>query len=68
MAQMRISIVFESGARIDPSKAKLLESIRRLGALRRQHDLRCQTPSSHRRVLSALALSDEADLHLDSWT
>jgi hypothetical protein len=46
----------------------LLESIRRLGALRRQHDLRCQTPSSHRRVLSALALSDEADLHLDSWT
>ena len=29
MAKVRVSIVFESGARIGPGKAKLLESIRK---------------------------------------
>lgn len=33
MAQIRISIVFESGARIGPGKAKLLESIRDTGSI-----------------------------------
>jgi hypothetical protein len=33
MAQVRISIVFESGARIGPGKAKLLESIRDTGSI-----------------------------------
>jgi molybdate transport system regulatory protein len=33
MARLRISIVFESGARIGPGKAKLLESIRDSGSI-----------------------------------
>ena len=33
MAQVRISIVLESGARIGPGKAKLLESIRDTGSI-----------------------------------
>jgi molybdate transport system regulatory protein len=33
MARIRISIVFESGARIGPGKAKLLESIRDTGSI-----------------------------------
>jgi molybdate transport system regulatory protein len=33
MAQIRISIVFDSGARIGPGKAKLLESIRDTGSI-----------------------------------
>lgn len=33
MAWVRISIVFESGARIGPGKAKLLESIRNTGSI-----------------------------------
>jgi len=33
MARVRISIVFESGARIGPGKAKLLESIRDTGSI-----------------------------------
>ena len=33
MAKVRISIVFESGARIGPGKAKLLESIRDTGSI-----------------------------------
>src|SRR6516162_5256007 len=33
MARVRVSIVFESGARIGPGKAKLLESIRDSGSI-----------------------------------
>jgi molybdate transport system regulatory protein len=33
MASVRISLVFESGARIGPGKAKLLESIRETGSI-----------------------------------
>jgi molybdate transport system regulatory protein len=33
MARVRISIVFESGARIGPGKARLLESIRDTGSI-----------------------------------
>ncbi|MGH7065613.1 MAG: winged helix-turn-helix domain-containing protein [Stellaceae bacterium] len=33
MARLRISIVFESGARIGPGKARLLESIRDTGSI-----------------------------------
>ena len=33
MARLRISIVFESGARIGPGKAQLLESIRDTGSI-----------------------------------
>jgi molybdate transport system regulatory protein len=33
MARLRVSIVFESGARIGPSKAKLLESVRDTGSI-----------------------------------
>src|SRR5208282_5646143 len=33
MARLRVSIVFESGARIGPGKAKLLESIRNTGSI-----------------------------------
>lgn len=33
MARLRVSIVFESGARIGPGKAKLLESIRHSGSI-----------------------------------
>jgi molybdate transport system regulatory protein len=33
MASVRVSIVFESGARIGPGKAKLLESIRDTGSI-----------------------------------
>jgi molybdate transport system regulatory protein len=33
MARVRVSIVFESGARIGPGKAKLLESIRETGSI-----------------------------------
>jgi molybdate transport system regulatory protein len=33
MARIRVSIVFESGARIGPGKAKLLESIRDSGSI-----------------------------------
>ena len=33
MARIRVSIVFESGARIGPGKAKLLESIRDTGSI-----------------------------------
>src|SRR6201987_4574723 len=33
MAKVRISIVFESGARIGPGKAALLESIRETGSI-----------------------------------
>jgi molybdate transport system regulatory protein len=33
MARVRISIVFESGARISPGKARLLESIRDTGSI-----------------------------------
>jgi len=33
MARIRISIVFESGARIGPGKVKLLESIRDTGSI-----------------------------------
>ena len=33
MARLRISIIFESGARIGPGKAKLLESIRDTGSI-----------------------------------
>ncbi len=33
MARVRISIVFESGARIGPGKVKLLESIRNTGSI-----------------------------------
>jgi molybdate transport system regulatory protein len=33
MARVRVSIVFESGARIGPGKAKLLESIRNTGSI-----------------------------------
>jgi molybdate transport system regulatory protein len=33
MAHVRVSIVFESGARIGPGKAKLLESIRDTGSI-----------------------------------
>jgi molybdate transport system regulatory protein len=33
MAKVRVSIVFESGARIGPGKAKLLESIRDTGSI-----------------------------------
>ena len=33
MARVRVSIVFESGARIGPGKAKLLESIRDTGSI-----------------------------------
>jgi molybdate transport system regulatory protein len=33
MARLRVSIVFESGARIGPGKAKLLESIRETGSI-----------------------------------
>jgi molybdate transport system regulatory protein len=40
MARVRISIVFESGARVGPGKAKLLESIRDTGSIsaRRSRD------------------------------
>ena len=33
MARVRVSIVFESGARIGPGKANLLESIRDTGSI-----------------------------------
>jgi molybdate transport system regulatory protein len=33
MARVRVSIVFESGARIGPGKTKLLESIRDTGSI-----------------------------------
>src|SRR2546423_6126753 len=33
MARLRISIVFESGARIGPGKAQLLESVRDTGSI-----------------------------------
>src|ERR1700688_3928567 len=33
MARVRVSIVFESGARIGPGKAKLLESLRDTGSI-----------------------------------
>ena len=33
MARVRVSIVFESGARIGPGKVKLLESIRDTGSI-----------------------------------
>jgi molybdate transport system regulatory protein len=33
MARLKISIVFESGARVGPGKAKLLESIRNTGSI-----------------------------------
>lgn len=33
MAKLRVSIVFESGARIGPGKARLLESIRDTGSI-----------------------------------
>ena len=33
MAQVRVSIVFDSGARVGPGKAKLLESIRDTGSI-----------------------------------
>ena len=33
MARLRVSIVFESGARIGPGKARLLESIRDTGSI-----------------------------------
>ena len=33
MARLRVSIVFESGARIGPGKARLLESIRETGSV-----------------------------------
>ena len=33
MARLRVSIVFGSGARIGPGKAKLLESIRDTGSI-----------------------------------
>src|SRR3979409_2510386 len=33
MATVRVSIVFESGARVGPGKAKLLESIRNTGSI-----------------------------------
>jgi molybdate transport system regulatory protein len=33
MARLRVSIVFDSGARIGPGKAKLLESIRDTGSI-----------------------------------
>ena len=33
MARLRVSIVFESGARIGPGKARLLESIRETGSI-----------------------------------
>jgi molybdate transport system regulatory protein len=33
MVRLRISIIFESGARIGPGKAKLLESIRDTGSI-----------------------------------
>ena len=33
MARLKVSIVFESGARIGPGKAKLLESIRDTGSI-----------------------------------
>ena len=33
MARLRVSIVFDSGARIGPGKAKLLESIRHTGSI-----------------------------------
>jgi molybdate transport system regulatory protein len=33
MAQLRVSIVFKSGARLGPGKAKLLESIRDTGSI-----------------------------------
>jgi molybdate transport system regulatory protein len=33
MARLRVSIVFESGARIGPGKARLLESIRNTGSI-----------------------------------
>ena len=33
MARVRVSIVFQSGARIGPGKAKLLESIRDTGSI-----------------------------------
>ena len=33
MARVRVSIVFESGARIGPGKARLLESIRNTGSI-----------------------------------
>jgi hypothetical protein len=33
MARLRVSIVFESGARIGPGKAKLLDSIRDTGSI-----------------------------------
>ena len=33
MARLRVSIVFESGARLGPGKAKLLESIRDTGSI-----------------------------------
>jgi molybdate transport system regulatory protein len=33
MARLRVSIVFESGARIGPGKAELLESIRDIGSI-----------------------------------
>ena len=33
MARVRVSVVFESGARIGPGKVKLLESIRDTGSI-----------------------------------
>jgi len=33
MARLKVSIVFESGARVGPGKAKLLESIRETGSI-----------------------------------
>ncbi len=33
MARLKVSIVFESGARVGPGKAKLLESIRNTGSI-----------------------------------
>jgi hypothetical protein len=33
MARLRVSIVFESGTRIGPGKARLLESIRGIGSI-----------------------------------
>ena len=47
MARIRISIVFESGARIGPGKAKLLESIRDTGSISARDAGRHRERSGH---------------------
>jgi molybdenum-dependent DNA-binding transcriptional regulator ModE len=59
MARLRVSIVLESGARIGPGKAKLLESIRDTGSISaaaREMGMSC-------RALGSAALHNKSYAH-----